>query len=56
MKNFADSVQTFTDGAGAWWVGGHTTTGYVDANAICFDAASDVDYSGAQFAGSSTAN
>jgi hypothetical protein len=38
MTHYNDSVRTWRDSAGNWFLGGSSTTGLVDANAICFDA------------------
>lgn len=48
MTHYNDSVKTWKDANGAWWVGGSTQTGYVDANATCFDATDVGDWAWGQ--------
>jgi len=56
MTHYYDSVRTWKDSNGTWWLGGSTQSGYVDANAVCFDATDVGDWSWGQLAGSITGN
>jgi hypothetical protein len=48
MTSYWDSVRTWRDTNGVWWIGGSTATGYVDGNATCFDATDVGDWAWGQ--------
>lgn len=48
MTHYNDSVRTWRDATGKWFLGGSSQTGFVDANATCFDAANVGEWSWGQ--------
>ena len=56
MRSYGDSVSVSKDSNGVWWLTGSSTTGFVDADAICFDATDIGDWGWGQTSGTISGN
>jgi hypothetical protein len=56
MNSYWDSIQTWKDRSGSWWVYASAASGFIDASATCFDATDDGAWAWGQTGGTTTGN